>query len=330
MQKPALSFTKGGDIYVPSCDKTKSLYPLTDDPSTWPHCNDANEYTWSIKQDDLSALIDTDRLKLARSAGFCPHDRCQLGNLTNADANGHCPANLCYTKLENGGRSYGACCFIGGRFNSGQIIGFYNKIQHTPKPIYKRSRIILGDVIGGLDESYESFVNANQIHNSIVATQCPLPNTVEDVLRMLVEQNVSLWVQLAPFIDQSGTNNTHTASQCQMNPSAFFDVSQRLNSTYVSLHNLRQIPLQEYGLQRPTFSVETFDVHYYSSSSSTERTKRVTNTVTQDSSFYPAAETTTAASHQVTNVWYNNWRDFEVPAPEDEQVPQHNHCLLFT
>ena len=92
----------------------------------------------------------------------------------------------------------------------GQVIGFYNKTQPAAKPIYKRSRIILGvrrydDVadtssssLAREDEGYSSFINANRIYPGIIATQCPLESTARDVLQMVVEQHVDLWIQLAP------------------------------------------------------------------------------------------------------------------------------------
>jgi hypothetical protein len=48
---------------------------------------------------------------LSRSMGFCPHRRCQLSSLHNSPAPGVCPLGLCYTKLEDGAPTYGACCF---------------------------------------------------------------------------------------------------------------------------------------------------------------------------------------------------------------------------
>jgi len=345
MTKRVLSFTKGGGIYVPPCDDSRLLFSPDVEPSSWPSCNDAGEYTWSMPQEDLSAITSTDRLKLSRSMGFCPHDRCQLGNLTNALVDGQCPQNLCYTKLENGGRSYGACCFIDNKFNSGQLIGYYDKTQHAPKPIYKRSRVILGDEIGGSDETYESFINANQIHPSIIATQCPLYNTVEDVLRMLVEQNISLWIQLAPFADS--TNSSH-ASQCKMREEVFAQTSLALNSSYVGIKNIQKKARMQYGLTQATFSVDTFEAELTMLKSSSHN-KRSSNKYIPDDYYehgdkhhiaHPLTGSSTSTisdttqsdpdtnsvvrTQQVTNVWYNNWRDFDVPAPADEQV-----CFLF-
>jgi len=48
------------------------------------------------------------------------------------------------------------------------MIGYYNKSQWSPKPIYKKNRIILNQPIGKRagevdDESYQSFINANEV-----------------------------------------------------------------------------------------------------------------------------------------------------------------------
>lgn len=329
---PVLSFTKGGAIYVPSCNHSQFLFPLNAQPSTWPSCSDAGEYTWSMKQDDLSAISAVDKTKLARSMGFCPHNRCQLGNLTNARNDGNCPANLCYTKLENGGRSFGACCFINNEFNSGSLIGYYDKTQHAPKPIYKKSRIILGDVIGGTDESYESFINANQIHPNLIATQCPLSNTVGDVLRMLVEQNISLWIQLAPFVDPT---DPHHTSQCTMSPATFAQAWMQLNNSRTSIENLQQISNSEFGLQQPTFSVDKFTAIFHKPNirNSKKHTNNAEITLNEDENISGDSishadfmdtvisnEVSAVRSQNVTSIWYNNWKDFTIPAAEDEQV----------
>lgn len=87
---------------------------------------------------------ETERLKLSRSMGFCPHLRCQLGDVGNANSHGACPPGLCYTKVEAGAPTFGACCFSDGVFNSGSILGYYRLLRATPKPIYKRNRVVLG------------------------------------------------------------------------------------------------------------------------------------------------------------------------------------------
>jgi hypothetical protein len=85
-----------------------------------------------------------ERARLGRSMGFCPHLRCQLGTVGNSDRDGTCPRGHCYTKLENGAPTYGACCFADGVFNSGGLLGYYDLLRSTPKPIYKRNRVVLG------------------------------------------------------------------------------------------------------------------------------------------------------------------------------------------
>jgi hypothetical protein len=45
---------------------------------------------------------------------------------------------------------------------SGDLIGFYFKSQPSPKPIYRKNRIVLGR--NPEDISYEHFMNANEVH----------------------------------------------------------------------------------------------------------------------------------------------------------------------
>jgi len=143
-------------------------------------------------------LSEVDALKLIASSGFCPHLRCQLGNVSNSGTDEKCPAGLCYTKLENGSPSFGACCYSDGKFDSGMIvfvifksvtrphnlvfslllqigdlIGVFSKTQPAPKPIYKHSRVVLrspglGDsslvtVPEWEEVSENAFINANEV-----------------------------------------------------------------------------------------------------------------------------------------------------------------------
>ena len=199
---------KHGDIYIEKCDDDMTLYPTNKDPLLWKSCDDAYDYTWSNDfSKHLRRISQIDRIKLIRSMGFCPHNRCQLDNLDNAYSNGTCPEGLCYTKIENGGLSFGACCYIDGYFNTSKLIGVYNKSQHKPKPIYKHSRIVIGDKVGGHDTSVEAFMNANMIYPGLIAAQCPLTgfpsgyqNTIIDTKKMIIQFNITKWIQLAPNV----------------------------------------------------------------------------------------------------------------------------------
>ncbi|GAB5031773.1 Hypothetical protein NocV09_00700390, partial [Nannochloropsis oceanica] len=99
--------------YIQNCPVPRGdLFPLSQDPRTWPSCDDAYEVSWRLDPgkhlQGLSANLLT---KLSRSMGFCPHRRCQLSSLPNSPSPGVCPPGLCYTKLEDGAPTYGACCF---------------------------------------------------------------------------------------------------------------------------------------------------------------------------------------------------------------------------
>jgi len=83
------------------------MFPMEESPYLWPACDDAYHFTW-IK-DPTEQLTSMDALnvaRLARSAGFCPHSRCQLDILENSVTEGLCPTGLCYTKLEVPDLSY--------------------------------------------------------------------------------------------------------------------------------------------------------------------------------------------------------------------------------
>ncbi|EWM27302.1 hypothetical protein Naga_101737g1, partial [Nannochloropsis gaditana] len=99
--------------YVRRCPTPRGLlFPLSVDPSEWPGCDDAYHVTWSLDVGDhLRGLSATNFAKLSRSMGYCPHRRCQLSDVGNSARPSQCPEGLCYTKLEKGSPTYGACCF---------------------------------------------------------------------------------------------------------------------------------------------------------------------------------------------------------------------------
>ena len=234
MESP--SYSKQGDLFISPCNFSEPLFPPHKSPNEWRSCNDAYSYSWSKDfKHELTALNRRDAAKLINSMGFCPQNRCQLFNLSSTGPDGMSPEGLCYTKIENGGLSYGACAFQKGVFNAGALIGYYYKTQLTPKPIYKKSRIVLGNQrgqLGGADESLASFINANQIYPGLIGTQCPLAsrpsgfhNTVDDVKRMITENNITLWIQLAPSgLERFFSNGTYiaNAANCGIFPLEFF------------------------------------------------------------------------------------------------------------
>ncbi|TFJ81603.1 hypothetical protein NSK_006854 [Nannochloropsis salina CCMP1776] len=102
-------------LLLSSCAAVRGAFSLLEgerDPSEWPGCDDAYHVTWSLDVGDhLRGLSATNFAKLSRSMGYCPHRRCQLSDVGNSARPGQCPEGLCYTKLEKGSPTYGACCF---------------------------------------------------------------------------------------------------------------------------------------------------------------------------------------------------------------------------
>ena len=79
----------------------EKLFPSSESPYLWPACFDAYYYTWTHDPTNhIKYLSQINKEKLARSSGFCPHLRCQLGDLSNSGDDGRCAEGLCYTKLE--------------------------------------------------------------------------------------------------------------------------------------------------------------------------------------------------------------------------------------
>jgi hypothetical protein len=217
------SSSKTDEIQLPDCPPAGSpLFPSHQSPLEWKSCDDACSFTWlNDVSKHISALSPELRQKLARSCGFCPHRRCQLEDAGRMSSQGSCPIGLCYTKLEKGSPSFGACCFNNEAFNSGGVIGFVNKSQPDAKPIYKRGRVVLGSGESNSDAP-GAFINANEVSPGLIATQCPLgratssdgPNSINEAKRMIIERNITLWIQLAPSAGgEQTTANTNAAHE---------------------------------------------------------------------------------------------------------------------
>lgn len=259
------SAVKFGEIYVKDCYYEKyglkstdtRLFPLTESPYLWPGCDDAYYYTWTEDPTRrITWLNQENKEKLARSAGFCPHRRCQLDDLQSS-SNGKCSPGLCYTKLEKGRPSFGTCCFINGTFNGRDLIGYESKLQPTAKPIYKRNRIVLGS--DNTDESKDSFINANLIHKQIIASQCPLTyssnrydSTINDLKRMIIENHVSYWISLAPHLTKEEEREKNDFSMFQK---LFSGTMEDINNRYCLVFPLMFLQYNETkGISTPPSS----------------------------------------------------------------------------
>lgn len=286
-----------------SCEQVAKLglFPPSLPPEEWDGCgDDVYNYTWTRDADGLLAALGVssrDLLKLTRSMGFCPHQRCQLDDVTHSpDSTGQCPQGLCFTKIEQGALSYGACCFTDNKFETSQLLGYYNKTQPVPKPIYKSSRIVLGrhffpphENVEG-DASYEKFINANRVAERLIAAQCPLESTVNDAKQLIAEQNVTMWVHLSPFAPD-GDHTVPTGRPCDMFPLVFFDPA-----------SPRFSPSLAAGVRgmKVTRTAQWTDASY-----------NLTSLPRSDGAL-------AAREHKVTHVWFHGWADFITPSEEFE------------
>lgn len=302
---------------------------MSESPYLWPACDDAYYFTWTQDFTGRIKYLDKQNVeRLARSSGFCPHSRCQLVELSNPGEDGRCAPRLCYTKLEKGRPSFGACCFVNGTFKSTKLIGYQYKIQPTPKPIYDRNRIVLGG--NASDDSYEAFINANMIYPGIIASQCPLTsfplgyaNTIEDVKRMIIEQNISYWISLAPYSVEGQAPPQPvkgiTTRYCRVFPLHFmselendkaytkgitnFSFSNELLDRKVPYINMSYIVSAYYRNNGDKFEIEFNDP-----------IKEANVTI---------GEPWEKRTQFVRHIWYYNWKDFTVPPVEDAAALDH-------
>ena len=167
---------------------------------------------------------------------------------------------------------------------------------------------MLGSEVGAPNDSYDAFINANRIHKGLIATQCPMENTVSDVQRMMIEQNISMWIQLSPNIEVGDTLPNESV-QCKMTPTMFRSIAQEKKYTdtnrSIELNNYTALGSDVYGLSSDGFEVESYNVQILS----------------------PQGE---IRAQHVTSVWYKRWGDFEIPDPQDTKVYYpHRMNVLF-
>lgn len=206
-------------------------------------------------------------------------------------------------KTEQGAPSFGACCFQKGSFNSNQMIGYYNKSQPTPKPIYKTNRIVLGP--DKLDETADSFISANEVYTNIIATQCPLlgfpagfENTLEDVKTMIIEQNVSLWVSLAPVMLGNFT---------------LADLEDMVARNNVNCNFFPLLLVREFE-GSITANEGYWNMSYAVSGFVSEGSRRIQFRRPEDMQGW------TEVAQRVEHIWYMRWKDFQLPPEQDEAL----------
>eukprot|EP01041_Mallomonas_annulata_P001340 gene1340-2589_t len=347
-------------ISVGECGLNQKKFPLDKDPINWHACDDSYLYKWSLYLSNAPFYVSNeDALKLSRSMGFCPQSRCQLSNISSSSFAGKCPTGLCYTKVKNGRPSTGAFCYSEGIFDSGQLLGYYNKTQPSPKPVYITNRIVLGNL--NTDSSYGSFISANEVHPNIILNQCPLAgrpsefvNTVNDVKRMILEQNISMWIQLAPTSPNGLTPSRSAEDTCSLFPVEFFDDPLSPYSTGISGFRTTRDPSLPYviyyydvtGYVRVSDSGEVITLFRVpdepsvaSATTSEEEVSAGLDTETgtemgmevrkgarrrflsvQTTAMATVSSSWTKVTMSVEHYWYYNWEDFQPPPDGDTQA----------
>lgn len=92
----------------------------------------------------------------------------------------------------------------------GKLSGNVSKNRYDTSAAYDHSRVVL-KVDNDKDLTQTDYINANWIHsynvpNRYIATQGPLPNTVEDFWRMVWQSNSEIIVVLTKLVDNGKVN----------------------------------------------------------------------------------------------------------------------------
>ena len=148
------------------------------------------------------------------------------------------------------------------------------------------------------------------IYPGIIASQCPMPNTLLDIKQMIIEQNVSLWIQLAPF---SSSGNFQQANDrnptCLVLPNAL----QRLFPEQFSVSPL------DLGIKlnlSVNSSVIAQTMHIRLATSFEE----IALCVPSELNSCAAPQSPSPDIYSMEHIWYHHWEDFGVPPDDDFQV----------
>ena len=190
---------------------------------------------------------------------------------------------------------------------------------------------------GATDFSATSFVNANEIHPFLLAAQCPLAAVLNslsgaedgtptdtfilDTLRMIIERNVTKWLQLAPQcpegedplsagarpLGQPGS----LAGSCAVLPLLLFGGAGETAAYARARSYLSDFELHGRG-QAPMVNV-SYTVHAY-----TRTRGPLLDTLFDAPIIDDGRGSYRAAAVRVNHLWYLGWRDFDVPSPVDD------------
>jgi protein tyrosine phosphatase len=186
-------------------------------------------------------------------------------------------------------------------------------------------------------------MNANYVHPNLIATQCPLSsrpdnfeNTVDDAKRMIIEQEISLWIQLSPDLPAHDLGHL-TLSDIQRDsmikgPCVVFPIEFFMNSSnnqYAQgIRNLRfnNIDFEKDSIVSVPYVNMSYDVHAYVAVGENNTWQTMfenpcgaedVSTCTVDNTEWQKRE------RSVSHIWYTGWRDFLTPPADDDDVIRH-------
>ena len=154
---------------------------------------------------------------------------------------------------------------------------------------------------------------------------------------MIVEQNISIWIQIAPTLPDSSTSTAKNDS-CTIFPLEYFSDSASLYSEGVSNFQVVKDPSLPYILYKYTLTanLKTVNGKVTTSFSAQSKTSALTKAIIENSSSEGVAVARTTAESeaelsdvevstkqvkiQVDHYWYFNWEDFRPPPIHDTQV----------
>ena len=219
----------------------------------------------------------------------------------------------------------------------GNLFGVHSKMQPTPKPIYNHSRVVLRlpGKVHATPAAEDGFINANEVYPNLIMTQCPLvdppppaQSTLSDALLMIIQRNISTWIQIM----SPGDTVLHESLQRRclvfplLNPHTHLSsvrLAHGLQVRDLRVHatsNASRIPHQPpYRRSEPGPDPPCGVFNFTNISFTVVQTRSQISSGTEGEAA-GASSSVTEVTRPVQYLWYDQWVDFGVPREDDDEV----------
>ncbi len=180
------------------------------------------------------------------------------------------------------------------------------------------------------DRLVRTFVNANMIADNLISTQCPMISTIDDIKTMIIQEDVTLWIQLShpsqitiDMVRESdsegqeseGKSKIKKSEDCHVLPYAIQSLSSNgyldITASTVSSTTSDSQSIVEERVFQLTYSIQSINnemrIVFHNNNDTNSDSDIIYHT------------------HTVKYYWFKGWEDFMIPEDSDNEVSQ---CVI--